>query len=63
MKIWFLTLGFEPNTGHFVVGEDMQTAIKNTIEILKAHGNEVDESIILKIEFVPNLLEMPEKVD
>ena len=61
MKLWFVTLGFEPNSNHFVTGDDLPSAIKNTVEILKAHGNEVNEGIILKIEAVTNLLEMPKE--
>lgn len=60
MKLWFVTLGFEPNSNHFVTGDNLDAAIKNTVEILKAHGNEVDQSIILRIEAITNLLEMPQ---
>ena len=61
MKLWYVTLGFTPNINEFVVGDDLESAIKNTVEILKAQGNEVDQSIIIRIEAVTNLLEMPKE--
>lgn len=66
MKVWRVTLAFEPITTLDVIGNDVMEITNNIMEYLRKLGNKVDETIITKIELfsITEDLELePEKPD
>ena len=66
MKVWRVTLSFEPVITIDVVGENVLTVVSDVLMYLKNQGNKVDENIIVQIELISVTEDMklePEKPD
>jgi ABC-type phosphate/phosphonate transport system ATPase subunit len=66
MKVWRVTLAFEPIATLDVIGNDVMEITNNIMEYLRKLGNKVDETIITKIELfsiIEDLELEPEKPD
>lgn len=52
MKVWRVTLAFEPIVTMDIISNNVITVVSDVLQHLKAQGNKVDKNIIIQIELI-----------